>query len=193
MRAVCVFCGSSPGFSDVYGLAAKVLGRRLVEQGLSLVYGGGSVGIMGQIADAVIEAGGQVIGVIPERLAVVELLHPGVTDMRIVDSMHTRKALMAELSDAFIALPGGYGTFEEWFEIITWAQLGIHSKPIGLLNTNGYFDHLLKFLSHSIAEGFTRESHRDLYVIDNDPIVLLDRVQRHQMPMTPKWIDVRQS
>lgn len=193
MKNICVFCGSNTGLSPVYRDAATEMGRLLVAQGSGLVYGGGSIGLMGVIADAVLAAGGHVIGVIPERLALVELLHAGVQDMRIVSSMHTRKAMMADLSEAFIALPGGYGTFEELFEVITWAQLGIHTKPIGLLNTNGYFDHLLTFIERTIEDGFIKSKHRDLFIVETSPELLLDRLKKHHMPATPKWIEPEQT
>ena len=169
------------------------MAQALVRHGRGLVYGGGSVGLMGVIADSVLAAGGNVIGVIPEKLAVVELLHTGVRDMRIVPTMHVRKALMAELSDSFIALPGGYGTLEELFEVITWAQLGIHSKPIGILNTNGYFDALLSFVDRTIADGFIKPAHLGLFVVATDPEDLLQRLQNHHMPIAPKWISQEQS
>jgi uncharacterized protein (TIGR00730 family) len=193
MKNICVFCGSNTGASALYRHAADELGRLLVAQGLGLVYGGGSIGLMGVIADAVLTAGGHVTGVIPQQLATVELLNAAVTDMRIVPSMHTRKALMAELSDGFIALPGGYGTFEELFEIITWAQLGIHSKPIGLLNTEGYYDQLLAFIDRTIHDGFIKAQHRELFVVESTPERLLERLRTHQMPVTRKWIAPEQS
>ena len=169
------------------------MGQALVRADWGLVYGGGSVGMMGGIADAVLDAGGEVIGVIPEKLAVVELLHVRVRDMRVVPTMHDRKALMAELSAAFIALPGGYGTLEELFEVITWAQLGIHTKPIGILNTNGYFDALLEFIDRSIAARFIKPEHREFFVVSKDPDDLLLRLQNHRMPAAPKWISQAQS
>lgn len=193
MKNICVFCGSNTGLPTVYREAATEMGRLLVAEGSGLVYGGGSIGLMGVIADSVLAAGGHVIGVIPERLALVELLHAGVQDMRVVSSMHTRKAMMAELSDAFIALPGGYGTFEELFEVITWAQLGIHSKPIGLLNTGGYYDHLLSFIDRTIQDGFIKEKHRDLFIVEATPQALLERLKAHHMPDTPKWIKPSES
>lgn len=160
----------------------------LVAQGHSLVYGGGQVGLMGVVADAVLAAGGEVVGVIPHQLATRELLHTGVTTMHRVDSMHARKAMMEQLSDAFVALPGGYGTLEELLEIITWAQLGIHRKNIGLLNTAGYFDGLLNMIEHAIAEAFIRPEHRDLLVAAESPAELLSRLQDHQLPTARKWI-----
>ena len=182
MHRICVFCGSKPGNDPTFREAARELGRCLAGRGQELVFGGGSVGLMGIIADAVLEAGGRVIGVIPEMLATVELLHPRVPEMRRVDSMHTRKATMAELSDAFIAMPGGYGTLEELFEIITWAQLGIHRKPIGLLNPAGFYDPLVEMVDHMIAAGFIQPSYRELFLVESDPARLLDRLEKHTMP-----------
>lgn len=193
MPNICVFCGSSFGHDAIYRTAAADMGQALARNGWGLVYGGGSIGLMGVVADAVMAAGGNVIGVIPEKLAVVELLHAGVPDMRIVPSMHDRKALMAQLSDAFVALPGGYGTLEELFEVITWAQLGIHSKPIGILNTHGYYNGLLEFVDRAIAEGFMQPAHRDLFVVGTDPDDLLQRLIVHHMPYSPKWISQAES
>jgi cytokinin riboside 5'-monophosphate phosphoribohydrolase len=189
MQRVCVFCGSRAGEHTTYRHAATELGRLLSERRSGLVFGGGSVGLMGVLADAVLASGGEVIGVIPQRLATKELLHPGVPDMRLVPDMHARKALMAELADAFIALPGGYGTFEELFEVITWAQLGIHAKPIGLLNTAGYYDPLVRLIDHSIDTGFIRPEHRDLIVVEERPAELLDRLATHRMPSVRKWLE----
>ncbi len=184
---ICVFCGSQSGGSDVYRQETAELGRLLVQQGHSLVYGGGRVGLMGVIADAVLEAGGEVTGVIPEQLATEELLHTGVTAMHRVGSMHERKAQMEQLSDAFIALPGGYGTLEELLEIITWAQLGIHRKNIGLLNMSGYFDGLIQLIEHAIDEKFIRPQHRELLVAAETPAELLSRLVTHELPQTRKW------
>ena len=164
------------------------MGQALVAAGCGLVYGGGSVGLMGVIADAVLEAGGEVIGVIPEQLATKELLHTGVQPMHVVPSMHARKALMAELSDAFIALPGGFGTFEETFEAITWIQLGIHRKPVGLLNVAGFFDPWMQLVEQAIGLGFIRPEHRDLMVVDAEPAHLLQRLESHQIPLVRKWV-----
>jgi hypothetical protein len=186
-RRICVFCGSKTGTNGVYRTAATDLGRVLVERGIGLVYGGGSVGLMGVIADAVLEAGGEVVGVIPERLATKELLHTGVANMHVMASMHARKARMAELADAFIAMPGGFGTFEETLEMITWSQLGIHRKPVGLLNVAGYFDPLVQFFDHAIAEGFIREKHRQLVVVRDEPAALLDELAVHKLPKEHKW------
>jgi hypothetical protein len=193
MRRVCVFCGSKVGRNNLYRDAAEALGKVLVARGIGLVYGGGSVGLMGVIADTVIAAGGEVIGVIPEMLATTELLHTGVRDMHRMQSMHARKAKMAELSDAFIAMPGGYGTFEELLEMITWAQLGIHHKPVGLLNVAGYYGPLVQFVDHAIAEGFIKTKHRDLIVVADSPESLLDLILKHQPPAEPKFMSIRQT
>jgi len=173
MQRICVFCGSQVGTNGLYRQAATALGQLLVLHGYGLVYGGGHVGLMGVLADAVLASGGAVIGVIPESMVARELAHTGVTQLQVVPGMHERKARMAELADAFIALPGGYGTFEELFEVITWAQLGMHRKPIGLLNVAGYFDALKALVDQAIAEGFIRAEHRRLLTIADDPITLL--------------------
>jgi uncharacterized protein (TIGR00730 family) len=190
---ICVFCGSQTGSRTEYQHQAAELGRLLVEQGHSLVYGGGKVGLMGILADAVLADGGEVVGVIPEQLATKELLHTGATVMHRVDSMHARKAKMEQLSDAFVALPGGYGTLEELLEIITWAQLGIHRKNIGILNTAGYFDGLLGLIEHAIAESFIRPQHRDLLVVAKYPNELLQQLQEHELPTTRKWFQAEDS
>jgi len=185
---ICVFCGSQAGRQTAYSEAATALGRELAQQGHGLVYGGGQVGLMGVVADAVMAAGGEVTGVIPQQLATKELLHTGVTRMYRVGSMHERKARMEQLSDAFIALPGGYGTLEELAEIITWSQLGIHRKNIGLLNTEGFFDGLLDFIDHAISESFIRPQHKDLIVVGDSPTELLERLRSHELPQTRTWI-----
>lgn len=190
---LCVFCGSKTGDREEYRSAAVELGTLIVQQGDALVYGGGQVGLMGVAADAVLAAGGEVIGVIPKQLATRELLHVGVTTMHRVGSMHERKAKMEQLSDAFIALPGGYGTLEELLEIITWSQLGIHRKNIGILNTAGYYDGLLTMIDHAIAEGFIRESHRELLVVASTPAELLAQLKTHQLPPTRKWIQAEET
>jgi len=176
MKRICVYCGSNPGVGDVYAAMAARLGRALVERGLGLVYGGGKVGLMGVIADAVLERGGEVIGVIPRDLVKKELAHAGLKDLRIVASMHERKALMESLSDGFIAMPGGFGTLDELCEILTWAQLGLHIKPCGILNVEGYFDPFLTFLDHCVAQGFIRMEHRSALIEASDPGELLKRL-----------------
>ena len=188
LQRLCVFCGSSSGFDPVHRRAADELGALMAREGIELVYGGGSVGLMGAIADAVLAANGRVIGVIPEFLATKELLHTGVTDLRVTHDMHERKALMAELSDGFIAMPGGLGTFEELFEVMTWSQLGLHRKPIGLLNVAGYFDPLVAMIDRAITDGFCKEQHRGLFVVDDDAARLLERLRTHEAPQVPKWI-----
>lgn len=173
-----------------YRNAARKLGKALVSHGVGLVYGGGSVGLMGVIADAILEEQGEVIGVLPQSLFNKELAHHGLTELRIVSSMHERKALMAELSDGFIAMPGGFGTFEEFFEVVTWAQLGLHRKPIGLLNVDGYFDLLLKFLKHVLQEGFIKPKHQQLMITSHDPEELLSSLMCHKpIEHIPKVID----
>ena len=188
MRRVCVFCGSSVGNKPAYQDAARAMGKLLATRGIGLVYGGGAVGLMGVIADAALEAGGSVIGVIPQALFDREIGHGGVTDLRIVDSMHTRKAMMAELSDAFIAMPGGVGTFEEFFEAITWTQLGLHRKPCGLLNVDGFYTPLALFIDQAVSEGFIKPIHRTAVIVDSDPARLLDSLATIDLPDVPKWI-----
>ncbi len=188
MQRVCIFCGSSKGARDVYVEAARAMGAALTRQGIGLVFGGGRIGLMGVIADAVLEAGGEVIGVIPNAMVAKELAHNGLTELRVVSSMHERKALMAELADAFVALPGGYGTFEEFCEVVTWTQLGLHRKPCGLLNVDGFYDPLLAFFDHAVAEGFVRSRDRALVLEEGDPERLLDLLVRHRPPALEKWI-----
>jgi uncharacterized protein (TIGR00730 family) len=183
-----VFCGSNHGSRPTYADAARDLGALLAEDGIALVYGGGRVGLMGVIADAVLERGGDVIGVIPHALDTKELAHDGLTEMHVVETMHERKALMADLADGFISLPGGLGTFDETFEILTWAQLGIHAKPCGLLNVGGYFDELIGFLDHAVEERFIKPQHRDLTLVERDPRRLLERMRAYRSPVTDKWI-----
>ena len=191
ISSVCVFCGSSPGRRSEYADAARHLGRTLAERGKRLVYGGGNVGLMGVIADAALEHGGEVIGVIPRHLVDREVAHAGLSYLRVVDSMHQRKQSMADLSDAFIVLPGGLGTLEEFFEVWTWGQLGLHRKPYGLLNVAGYFDPLLAFLDHSVEERFVSTDHRALLRVDDEPLALLSALEAYEPPATPKWIDRR--
>jgi uncharacterized protein (TIGR00730 family) len=188
LKRVCVFCGSRSGSDPRYREAAAALARELVGRRIGLVFGGGSVGLMGVVADAVRDGGGEAIGVIPHGLAAREVAHRGLADLRVVPSMHARKALMADLSDAFVALPGGFGTFEELFEVVTWAQLGIHRKPIGLLNVAGYYDDLVRFLDHAVAEGFVSAENRGLVRIDDRPGTLLDHLAEWRPPVGPEWI-----
>lgn len=176
MKRVCVFCGASTGVREEYGDAARKLAAALARRGLGLVYGGGKVGLMGLLADSMLQAGGEVIGVIPQHLVAKEVAHRGVTELHVVDTMHQRKAMMNELSDAFIALPGGYGTLEEFFEILTWSQLGIHCKPSGLLNVSGYYDNLLAMLDHAVVEGFLLPANRKLVIADTDADLLVQRL-----------------
>jgi uncharacterized protein (TIGR00730 family) len=188
MKRICVFCGSNSGRGELYGAMAVKLGHALAARGLGLVYGGGKVGLMGTIADAVLERGGEVIGVIPEDLVRKEVAHEGLTDLRVVGSMHERKALMAELSDGFIAMPGGFGTLDEFCEILTWAQLGLHRKPSGLLDVGGYFEHFLKFVDHSVAEGFIRREHRELLLVGSEPEGLLEAFAGYKPVDLDKWL-----
>ncbi|MDW8328197.1 MAG: TIGR00730 family Rossman fold protein [Anaerolineales bacterium] len=192
MKRICVFCGSSIGARPVYAEAARQLGALLARRGLGLVYGGGSVGLMGVLADAALANGGEVIGVIPEFLFKREIEHRGATEIRVVGTMHERKALMADLSDGFIALPGGYGTLDEFCEIISWAQLGLHRKPVGLLNVAGYYDSFLAFLDHTTAEGFVQPNYRALVLDDGDATRLLDRLHTYRPPPVVKWLDREQ-
>jgi uncharacterized protein (TIGR00730 family) len=193
VRSVCVFSGSSPGADLAYRAAARDLGRRLADRGIELVYGGAHVGLMGAIADAALEGGGRVTGVIPQSLVDREIAHPGLTDLRVVDSMHERKAQMAELADAFVALPGGVGTLEELFEVYTWNQLGLHAKPLGLFNVRGYFDGLVRFLDHAVQERFVTPQNRAMLLVGEDLDALLDGLAGWQGPAQPKWIDRAQS
>ena len=189
LRRVCVYCGSSSGSRPAYALAAQAVGTTLARRGLELVYGGGNVGLMGIVADAALAAGGHVIGVIPESLMAREVGHQGLPDLRVVANMHIRKALMAELADAFIALPGGFGTIEEFCEVLTWAQLGLHRKPFGLLNTAGFYDPLLAFFDHQVTERFVRSEHRELIIAHAEPEILLDALATTQVPNLDKWLD----
>ncbi len=188
MKNICIYCGSGIGRRQAYASAARELARALVERKLGLVYGGASVGIMGVLADAVLQLGGQAVGVIPQALARKEIAHQHLTELHITESMHERKTLMAELSDGFIALPGGIGTLEELFEIWTWAQLGIHAKPCGVLNVAGYFDSLTTFLDHAAAEQFVKPPHRSLLIVEQKPQVLLERFASYKAPAIPKWV-----
>jgi uncharacterized protein (TIGR00730 family) len=182
IRSICVFCGASSGRDPRYAAAAAVTGETLARRGLRLVYGGGRLGLMGAVADAALAAGGEVVGVIPRGLVDRELAHPGLTELRIVDALHERKAQMAELSDAFLALPGGFGTLEELAEVLSWAQLDLHAKPIGLLDVDGYFAALEAFLDHAVGEGFIAERHRRTLLRDDDLTSLLDRFDAWEPP-----------
>ncbi len=193
MRRVCVFCGSAPGARPAYAAAAEALGALLAGRGLELVYGGASVGLMGVVADAALARGGKVFGVLPEVLADKERAHAGLTELRIVGSMHQRKALMAERADAFVALPGGFGTLDELFEILTWAQLGLHQKPIGLYDVEGFFAPLVAYLDHAAAERLLRPEHRAMLLVDTDPARLLDAMAAYRAPPLPKWISARET
>jgi len=188
LRRVCVFCGSSSGTSPVYREAAEGLARAMVTRGIGLVFGGGGVGLMGVLADAVIAAGGHAIGVIPHALVAREIAHTGLPDLRVVGSMHERKATMAELADGFIALPGGFGTFEEFCEAITWTQLGLHRKRCGLLNAAGFYDPLLALFDRAVADGFLKPANRSLVADDSDPAALLDKLSLPLTAPEPKWI-----
>jgi uncharacterized protein (TIGR00730 family) len=189
LRRVCVFCGSSEGARPAYAAAARAAGRAIAGRGLGLVYGGGSVGLMGAIADAALEAGGEVVGVIPRALQLRELAHARLTSLHVVRSMHERKAKMEALSDAFLALPGGMGTLEEFAEILTWAQLGLHGKPCGLLDVDGYYRPLVAFFDAAAAEGFLRPAHRGLVLVRDDPAALLDAFAAWEPPAVERWID----
>jgi uncharacterized protein (TIGR00730 family) len=190
VRRICVFCGSSPGARPVYAHAAEEVGRLLVGDGIGVVYGGGAVGLMGRLADAVLDAGGEAIGVIPEALVAREIGHKGLSELRVVGSMHERKALMADLADAFLALPGGLGTVEELFEVFTWAQLGLHRKPLGLLDVEGYYDGIARFLTHAVEERFLLEQHMAMLMVEPEPRALLERLKGFEPDaVAPKWID----
>jgi uncharacterized protein (TIGR00730 family) len=189
MKRICVFLGSSVGLRPEYADAARQLGRELVRRSLGLVYGGANLGLMAILADSVLAEGGEVIGVIPQMLVEKEIAHQGLTELHVVDSMHERKALMADLADGFIALPGGLGTFEEFFEVWTWGQLGLHAKPCGLLDVCGYFHHLIQFLDHAVEERFLRQENRNLLLWATEPDKLLDLFENYRPSHVPKWID----
>lgn len=194
MKRICVFAGSNAGARGTYAAAARTLAAACAERGLGIVYGGGSVGLMGQLADAALAARAEVIGVIPRPLATKELAHTGLTELRVVDSMHERKATMNALADGFIALPGGLGTFEETLEVLTWAQLGIHGKPVGVLNVESYYDGLLRWLSHAAREGFVRREHLALLLFADTPAELLDRFAAWTPPPGPRaWMKPTQT
>jgi uncharacterized protein (TIGR00730 family) len=187
MKAVCVYCGSATGARPVYAEAAKAFGRALVHNNLALVYGGGRVGLMGLIADEVLAAGGRAVGVIPELLVAKEVGHTDLTELHVVPDMHERKKMMADLSDAFVAMPGGVGTFEEFFEVYTWAQLGYHQKPVGLLDVNGYYDPLMAMLRHTVDEGFMRASLLDMIQVEAEPDAMIARLRTYTPPANDKW------
>lgn len=189
MQSICVFCGSNIGANPAYAEAARDLGRRIAGRGLRLVYGGAKVGLMGALADAALAAGGQVTGIMPIALVEKEIAHAGLTELRTVGSMHERKAMMADRSDAFLGLPGGAGTLEEVFEVWTWGQLGHHRKPVGLLNVAGFYDGLAAFLDHQMRERFVREEHRRMLTIEADPEMILDGFTSYEPPQVAKWID----
>ena len=188
INRICVYCGSSPGKNPAYSIAAGSLAKVLCDRGIGLVYGGAAVGVMGAIADAVLAGGGEAIGVIPKSLAVKEVAHDKLNELHVVASMHERKAMMAELSDGFIALPGGWGTLEEIFEILTWAQLGFHHKPCGLLNIEGYYDGLIDFLENSFEQQFVNELCRPMLMKAHEPIALLDQFATYRAPKVRKWM-----
>ncbi|HEX2092192.1 MAG TPA: TIGR00730 family Rossman fold protein [Longimicrobiaceae bacterium] len=188
LKRICVFCGSSPGTRPGYAAAARAVGTLLAERGIGLVYGGGKVGLMGVVADAVLAGGGEVVGVIPEALMAREVGHAGLTELHVVRSMHERKARMADLADAFVALPGGFGTWEEFCEVLTWAQLGLHPKPCGLLNVEEYYAPLLALMDHAVAEGFVRPEHRALVMEAREPERMLALLRGFEPPVVPKWI-----
>jgi uncharacterized protein (TIGR00730 family) len=185
---LCVFCGSNAGQDPVYLATARALWEALAASGIGLVYGGASVGLMGAVADAALAKGGNVIGVMPQALVDKEIAHKGLTDLRVVGSMHERKALMAELADGFVALPGGLGTFEELFEVWTWAQLGYHRKPCALLNAGGFYDKLTDFLDDVVERGFVKPIHRAMLIVESDPAALIDAIRAYEPPKVDKWI-----
>ncbi|WP_106768886.1 TIGR00730 family Rossman fold protein [Paenibacillus faecalis] len=193
MEKIAVFCGSSIGASEIYRESAIQLGQELARRGITLVYGGASVGIMGILANTVLEEGGEVIGVIPKMLESREISHPHLTELIIVNSMHERKAKMEQLADGFIALPGGPGTLEEFFEIFTWAQLGLHQKPCGLLNINHYYDHLISHFNHMTEEGFLQEKYRAMTLTDTEPAKLIEKFYTYQAPTVKTYIKKEQT
>ena len=188
MKSVCVFCGSNYGTSEAYSQAAWDMGKSIAEAGLTLVYGGANVGLMGMVADGALDAGGKVIGILPKALQEKELAHTGLTELHIVSSMHERKAMMADRSDAFVALPGGAGTMEEIFEVWTWGQLGLHQKPCGLLNIDGFYDHLIEFLDHQTTEGSMKPEMRNMMQVADTSAAILQLFRSYAPPTTPKWI-----
>ena len=189
MKRICVFCGSNRGGRAGYATATRELASALVGAGLSVVYGGGRVGLMGELANEVLRLGGEVTGVIPRSLVEREVGHTGLSDLRVVETMHERKALMADLADGFLALPGGLGTLEEIFEVWTWAQLGMHHKPVAFLDMGGYYAPLVEFLDQATREGFVRRQHRAIAIIDDDPVALIAKMRAYSPPSVEKWID----
>jgi uncharacterized protein (TIGR00730 family) len=192
MRRICVYAGSNPGSHPAYADGARALAKTLAEREIALVFGGSKLGLMGVLADTVLDAGGEAIGIMPQALIDREIGHPGLTELRIVGSMHERKALMAELSDAFVAVPGGIGTLEELIEVYTWSQLGIHQKACGVLNVDGYYDHLAAFLDHAVTQGFLRSQHRAVLSVADEPPELLDRLAAYEPPVVGKWLELDQ-
>ncbi len=193
MKRICVYCGSAVGASSVYVQMAEKLAIELVKRNIELVYGGAQVGVMGSIANSVLAAGGSVIGVLPVGLFRTEVPHDGLTQLIEVSSLHERKAKMAEISDAFIALPGGLGTLEELFEILTWAQLGLHKNPVGILNVNGFYDKMLDYLDHAVAEKFIRLQHREMIVVDADIESMFEKFSQYEPPIGQKWVDLERN
>ena len=189
LRSICLFCGSSPGVDPAFKLAAATLGTTLAHNNIRLIYGGGHVGLMGVAADACLAAGGEVVGVIPRKLMEKEVGHAGLTQMHVVETMHERKALMTDLCDGFIALPGGYGTLDELFEALTWQQLAYHLLPVGVLNVSGFFDHLIHFLDHARDQRLLRNAHRDSLIVDTDLTALIARMRGFVPPNNEKWLD----
>jgi uncharacterized protein (TIGR00730 family) len=192
IRRLCVFCGSSVGVRPAYTEATLELGRKLAKSRVALVFGGGRVGLMGILADSVLAAGGQAIGVMPRSLVEKEIAHTSLTELRVVESMHQRKAMMADLADAFLLLPGGFGSWEEFFEVLTWLQLGIHRKPCAVLNVAGYYDALLALASHALNEGFLRSAHKEMLIVEENPEELLGRLELAEVPSEIKWVDVKE-
>lgn len=188
-KRICVFCGSNDGHEPVYAENAIALGKLLAARKIGVVYGGAKVGLMGALANAVLVGGGEVMGVIPEKLRSREVAHEGLTDLFVVESMHARKTMMAHLSDAFVIMPGGFGTLEEAFEVLTWTQLRYHTKPVGLLNVAGYYDKLLEFADHAVAQGFLQSEHRALLISEADPTTLLERLESAVIPEDTRWIE----
>lgn len=193
MKSICVYCGSNFGERDSYLEAAQGLGVEMAKRGITLIYGGANVGLMGATADSVLAAGGKVIGVIPQAMVNKEIAHTGLSDLRVVGSMHERKSLMADLADAFIALPGGLGTLEEFCEVATWTQLGFHQKACGLLNVGGFYDGLLSFLNHATEEKFIRPEHRSIVLTGKEPVELIEKLIQFEVPKVHKWINRNQN